>query len=213
MKLLFILLLISSTPEAARIKYHKAIRTENPLEAIEYYRQIINDAPKTSYADSSLFRIGMFYYLIGDYDQTISSLEIIYNKGLKSSLYRKACYWLEISWENLGDTTKALEFAKIVENLKETKSIKTDTLLKSEKTTVSNQAALYTVQLGAYRDREWADLFLERLKEHNLESYVIVKGEYIRICSGNFSTRAEAESWLIELNNSGFDGWIIKVKP
>ena len=107
MKLLFIILLFIGSIDATKKKYQKATRTGNPLEAIEYYRQIIREAPKSAYADSSLFRIGMFYYLIGDYEQVINTLEVIFNKGDESSLYRKACYWLKFSYRNMEDSTKA----------------------------------------------------------------------------------------------------------
>ncbi len=213
MKLLFIIFLINSPLDAVKKKYYKAIRTQNPLEAIEYYREIINDSPKSVYADSSLFRIGMFYYLISDYEQVINTLEVIYNKGQKSSLYRKACYWLKFCYQNREDTVKALEFARIIENLKEPINIRMENQKNKKETETSNQSVLYTIQLGAYRDREWADLFFLRLKEKNLESYFIEHREYIKICSGKFSTMAEAETYLAELKNKGFDGFIVKFEP
>lgn len=213
MKLFLIIFLINVSLDTVKKKYHKAIRTQNPLEAIEYYREVINDAPKSAYADSSLFRIGMFYYLIGDYEQVINTLEVIYNKGEKSSLYRKACYWTMLSYHNREDTTKALEFAKIIENLKKPEKIKLENLAKNQKTERDSEPAIYIVQLGAYRDKDWAELFLLRLKQHGIESYTIGIGDYIKICSGKFPTKKEAEAHLEELRNKGFDGFIVQFEP
>lgn len=211
--LLFFTLLLFNSTENVKAKYYKAVRTQNPLDALEYYREIINDAPKTPYADSSLFRIGMFYYLIGDFDQVINTLEIIYNRGNKSTLYQKACYWLKRCYENIEDTVKVKEFASIVDTLGDLTRKEPDSLLINNSDTQIDATMVYTIQLGAYRDREWSDLFLKRLKECNIESHTIEKGEYVKVCSGKFSTRAEADRWLIELRNNGFDGFVIKVKP
>jgi len=213
MKLFLLLLLISISTDDIKKKYHRAISIQNPLEAIEYYREIINDAPKTTYADSSLFRIAMFYYLIGDYEQVINTLDVIYNKGDKFPLYRKSCYWLMYSYYNRDDTTKALEFSKIIENLKKSDNIKPENPVITQKEEQKNKSSLYTVQLGAYRDREWAELFLLRLRQHNLESFTIEIGDYIKICSGKFNNKADAESHLEVLIIKGFDGFIVEIEP
>ncbi|MEA1912370.1 MAG: SPOR domain-containing protein [candidate division WOR-3 bacterium] len=209
MKLLIVLLLFLSPLDKAREKYHKAVQIQNSLKAVEYYRQIIKEAPKTAYSDSSLFRIGMFYYLLGDFEQTINTLEVIYNKGQVSSLYQKACFWLKVSYQNIGDTSKTQEFSKILDTLK-MPSNKPITLEGEEN---KEKTEFYTVQLGAYRDKEWADLFLSHLKEHNVKSYTIQKGEYIRISSGKFLTKEDAEKYLKILQDKGFDGFVILLKP
>lgn len=213
MKLFLLILLFNTSLDAVIKKYRKAIGIQNPLEAIEYYREIINDTPKTAYADSSLFRIAMFYYLIADYEQVINTLEVIYNKGDESTLYRKACHWLMYSYYNRDDTIKALEFAKIIENLKKSSKIKTENPVITHKEEQESQSSLYTIQLGAYRDKEWAELFLLRLTQHGIESFTIIIGDYIKICSGKFNTKADAEFYLEELINKGFDGFIVEIEP
>ena len=213
MKLFLLIFLINISTVDLKKKYHRATGIQNPLEAIEYYREIINDAPKTAYADSSLFRIAMFYYLIGDFEQVINTLDVIYNKGDDFSLYRKSCYWLMYSYYNRDATTKALEFAKIIENLKKSSNIKPENPVITSGEEQKNQSSLYTVQLGAYRDREWAELFLLRLRQHELESFTIVIGDYIKICSGKFNNKADAESHLEVLIIKGFDGFIVEIEP
>ena len=213
MKLFLLILLINISPTELKKKYHRAIDIQNPLEAIEYYREIINDAPKTAYADSSLFRIAMFYYLIGDYEQVINTLDVIYNKGDESPLYRKSCYWLMYSYYNRDDTTNALEFSKIIEDLKKSNKMELENPVITHKEEPKNQASLYTVQLGAYRDKEWAELFLHRLRQHGLESFTIVIGDYIKICSGKFNDKADAEYHLELLIKEGFDGFIVEIEP
>jgi tetratricopeptide (TPR) repeat protein len=213
MKLFLLIFLISISTADLKKKYHRATGIQNPLEAIEYYREIINDGSKTAYADSSLFRIAMFYYLIGDYEQVINTLDVINSKGDESPLYRKSCYWLMYSYYNRDDTAKALEYAKIIENLKKTNNLKPENPVVTHEKEKKDQSSLYTVQLGAYRDREWAELFLLRLKQHNLESFTIEIGDYIKICSGKFNNKEDAESHLEVLINKGFDGFIVEIEP
>lgn len=202
---IFLILCIIGSP---RTKYNKAKRISNPLEAIEYFRQIINDYPETSYADSSLFRIGMFYYLIGDYEQSKNTLEVIYNKGKQSSLFEKSSFWLKYCYQNSGDTIKALEFEKILDSL-EKENFSLDIQAGTGKTD-RKENNYYTIQLGAYRDEEWAELFQDRLEAKNIKSIWIKNGEYIKICSGKFKEEEDAKEWLEELRDKGFDGFIIE---
>ena len=97
-----VLLLLISAESTIKEKYDKALKIKDPLEAVEYYRQIVKEAPNTPYADSSLFRIGMLYYILGDFNKSINHFELIYKKGAKSTLYSKTCYWLKFCYQNIS---------------------------------------------------------------------------------------------------------------
>lgn len=201
-------LLLVSSIEDAEEKYHSAINIENPLKAMEEFQEIVKEYPDTPYEDSSLFRIAMFYYLLEDYEQTINSLDVIYKKGSSSSLYKKANKWLHISYMNTGDTAKAGNYELSID------TVDADTLSPVEKsdTLIKSEGKVWAVQLSAYRNREWAENFLKTLDNLDIEAYIIKDENFIKVCSGEFSTRTKAVKWLEHLQNKGFDGFIVRIK-
>ena len=228
-----IIFLLINAEISIKEKYHTALKTKNPLEAVEYYRQIVKEAPNTPHADSSLFRIGMLYYILGDFDKTISHFELIYKRGLKSTLYSKTCYWLNLCYENVGDSDKANDIkrknkniffesqeqkpAVKEKNIKEEKKIKKEKITQQvEKKEIPRQAkeqkkeeeGFYSIQLGAYQDEKWLEYFLGKLKENDVEYFLKETSGYKKIFSGKFDTRIEAEKYLEEIKDKGFHGFL-----
>jgi tetratricopeptide (TPR) repeat protein len=215
--ILAILFLLLNAESQTKEKYNKALKIKDPLEAVEYYRQIVKDAPNTPYADSSLFRIGMLYYILGDFNKTINHFEIIYKKGVKSTLYLKTCYWLKFCYENIGDSTKVKEIIRKNKNLfpqeaannTTLEQINTETKKPIQQTEEQQvQEEYYTIQLGAYADKKWLEYFLGKLKENDVEYFIKQAGQYSKIFSEKFGTRSEAEKYLEEIKNKGFHGFI-----
>jgi tetratricopeptide (TPR) repeat protein len=208
-------------------KYQEASKIKDPFKAVEIYRQIIKESPENPYADSSLFRIGMLYYLLGDFEKTIDHFELIFKKGTKSSMFIKTCYWLKYCYGNVGDSTKSKKMEDILLKLvakednkesatttketsekdasKEKDKIK-DTKIKSE--TTEERTGFYTIQIGAYEDKKWLEYFLSKLKENKVEYFVKEEGNYSKIYSGKFENRSEVEKYLEDLKNKGFHGFI-----
>ena len=212
-----VLLLLISAESTIKEKYHKALKIKDPLAAVEYYRQIVKEAPNTPYADSSLFRIGMLYYILGDFNKTINHFEIIYKKGEKSTIYSKTCYWLKFCYENIGDSTKAKEIIRKNKNLFseeiDTKEAKEETSIETKKPVQHTEKEqrkeeYYTIQLGAYQDEKWLEYFIGKLKENDVEYFIKKSGQYSKIFSGKFDTRNEAEEYLKKIKNTGFHGFI-----
>ena len=214
-----ILLVLINAEPTVKEKYQKALKMKNPLEAVEYYRQVVKKEPNSPYADSSLFRIGMLYYILGDFGKTVDHFELIYKKGNKSTLYLKTCYWLKLCYENLGDSTKAKEMNRKLKNVhsdadkkipvteKRHDEIKKDTRQTEEKEE-KKEVGFYTIQLGAYEDEKWLEYFLGKLKENDVEYFIKKAAQYSKIFSGKFDTRTEAEKHLEEIKNKGFHGFI-----
>ena len=229
-----VFLILISVESSVKEKYQKALKIKDPLVAAEYYRQVVKEAPKSPYADSSLFRIGMLYYLLGDFDKTINHFELIAKKGKKSSLYIKTCYWLKFCYENTGDSVKAKEITRKLKALfpekkeekptpekknieekitREEKNIEKEKKdIKEVKSTrqveEKRETGFYTVQLGAYEDEKWLEYFLGKLKENNVKYFIRKAGQYSKIFSGKFDTRSGAENYLEEIKNKGFHGFI-----
>jgi len=223
--ILSILFILINVESPIKEKYHKALKMKNPLEAVEYYRQVVKEAPNTPYADSSLFRIGMLYYLLGDFNKTIGHFELIYKRGTKSELYSKTCYWLKFCYENVGDSAKAKEIKRKNKNLfpqvseqkptSEEKNIDTkkeekniDTKKTVQQVDEKKEEGFYSVQLGAYEDEKWLEYFLGKLKENNVEYFLKKADRYTKIFSGKFDKRVDAENYLEEIKNKGFHGFV-----
>jgi tetratricopeptide (TPR) repeat protein len=208
--ILYIFLILVNAESPVKQKYQKASQMKDPLKAVEYYRQIIKEDPNSAYADSSLFRIGMLYYILGDFEKTIDHFELIYKKGEKSPLYKKTCYWLKFCYENVGNSDKAKRMEGILKRILSADEEQNEKIEEKprEEIVEKTEVGYYTVQLGAYEDQKWLQYFLEKLKENNVEYFVRESGQYSRICSGKFETRDDAEKYLEEIKNKGFHGFI-----
>ena len=222
-----ILLVFINAEKPLKEKYNSAAQIKDPFKAVEYYRQIIKESPESSYADSSLFRIGMLYYILGDFEKTIDHFELIFKKGPKSSMFIKTCYWLKFCYENTGDSPKAKKMEEILRKLKvikvdkESETDKKDIPvkhnikeeenareIKKEPKKTEEKSGFYTIQLGAYEDKKWLEYFLSKLEENNVEYYVKEEDRYSKIYSGKFENRSEVEKYLETIKNKGFHGFI-----
>ncbi len=219
----FLILLFINAEYSVKGKYQKALEIRDPLKAVEYYRQIVKEAPTSPYADSSLFRIGMLYYILGDFEKTIDHFEIIFKKGKKSPMFVKTCYWLKYCYANSGDSTKSKKMEGILKNLlsdgkekelppeekdieEEEKSVEQPKVKTEPK--AETETGFYTVQLGAYEDKKWLEYFLGKLKENAVEYFIREEGQYSKIYSGKFGNRNDAENYLEVIKNKGFHGFI-----
>ncbi|MEO0293895.1 MAG: SPOR domain-containing protein [candidate division WOR-3 bacterium] len=201
---LLLALIINST--STKEKFKKASQMRDPLKASEYYREIIKEDPKSPYADSSLFRIGMLYYILNDFERASEHLELIFKKGESSPLYQKACYWLSFCYKNKGDTVKARKIKKLLP--KESFEDEEEILKNKEEGKEVFPQGFYTVQLGAYEDKKWLEYFIEKLKEKEVEYFIKEISGYSKIYSGKFETKEEAEKYLETLKNKGFYGFV-----
>jgi tetratricopeptide (TPR) repeat protein len=209
--ILYIILVLINADTPVKQKYQKASQMRDPLKAVEYYRQIVKEDPQSIYADSSLFRIGMLYYILGDFEKTIDHFELIFRKGERTPLYKKTCYWLKFCYQNVGDSTKAKRMEGILKRILSADEKQNEEMVEEkpkEQIAEKTEVGYYTIQLGAYEDQKWLDYFLEKLKENNVEYFIRESGEYSRICSGKFGTRNDAEKYLEEIKNKGFHGFI-----
>ncbi|HDI82563.1 MAG TPA: tetratricopeptide repeat protein [candidate division WOR-3 bacterium] len=171
--------------------YYRAIQITEPLKAIKIYRDIAVKYPDTPQADSSLFRIAMFYYIQKDYRQAATTFKNIINKGEKSPLYERAGYWAWKCYRILGEK-------KLAEQIKKGEQTKT------------TPRGKYTIQMGAFKDMRWAENMYQRLKLLGYDAFIKKSPTLIKVYVGGFSTRDEAKDVLKELKNKGFEGFITR---
>ncbi|HHE04793.1 MAG TPA: hypothetical protein ENL19_01865 [candidate division WOR-3 bacterium] len=181
-----------SSPEAESL-YALATNMENPLKAMEIYRKLVVHYPDLAYADSSMFRIGMFYYIMNDYSQALKSFKIIEKKGKDSPLFKKVRFWIGVCYSLLGDSVKAAKYKKGEEPKKEGEGC-------------------FAVQVGAFRVKTWANNLMQRLKLAGFEPFQMKsKSGLMKVMVGRFKNREDAVLALDALNARGFEGFILNL--
>lgn len=171
--------------------YYMALKITDPLKAVKIYRDIAVKYPETPQADSSIFRIAMFYYIQGDYSQSAETFQNIIKKGASSSLYEKSRYWAWKCYRILGKD----ELAKNIQR---------------DKTKSSKREGKYTIQMGAFKQVKWAENMYQRLKILGYDAFIKKGSKLIKVYVGGFATRDEAKEVLKELKERGFEGFITR---
>lgn len=67
---------------------------------------------------------------------------------------------------------------------------------------------LWSVQLGSFADRRWAERFADRLDDARIERLRVDGRSVYRVYFGRFSDRADAEAWRDRLAGWGIDGFV-----
>ena len=119
-------------PDDPSVMFLEGVLTENGQDAVAIYTKIINEHPKSRYADASVFRIYSYYYALGLYNTAKSFL-----KRLKKD-YPKSPY-IKIAEQRIANFSKP-KVKKILTPAKKSQPEK------SKKNIVYN----YTIQAGAF---------------------------------------------------------------
>lgn len=72
--------------------------------------------------------------------------------------------------------------------------------------------ALYRVQVGAFRNREGAEAYLEKVKAAGFDGFIVKVGSYHKVQVGAFADRGNAVAWLHKIVAAGFRDAFIAVK-
>lgn len=170
-------------PDDPSVMFLDGILTENGQEAVVIYQNIIDNFPKSKYADAALYRIFSYYYALGLYDTAKEKL-----KQLTES-YPNSPY-IKVANQNLasGEQSETNKKEEIPEN---------------ENTSDENYK--YTVQAGAFTNLENAKNLNRQFAESGIFSQLIdktVAGTVFHVVyAGKFEKYEDAENFLAVINS------------
>ena len=170
-----------TSPNDPSVLFLEAVLTENGQDAVPIYNRILNDFPKSKYADASIYRLYSYYYSLGLYNTAESFLKRL-KKGYPSSPYIKLAE-REIPSGNEVASPQELSPSN-------TKDYK------------------FTIQAGAFSNDSNAMSLKKTFEDAGYYSFIKNKSvggtEFRVVYVGRFEKRAEAEEFVQALN-SQFD--------
>ncbi len=125
------------------VMFLDAVLKENGQEAVAIYQDIVDNHPKSKYADAALYRIFSYYYALGLYETAQEKL-----KQLKES-YPTSPY-INVTDQNLS----ALEKSEV----KETETVVNETKSKVE------ENYKFTIQAGAFTNLDNANKLISEFE-------------------------------------------------
>jgi tetratricopeptide (TPR) repeat protein len=171
-------------PNDPSVIFLDGVLTENGQEAIVKYQNIVDNYPKSKYADAALYRIFSYYYALGLYDTAKERLKLL------TGNYPNSPY-IKVADQNLESTQKSE-----VEN-------KEEEIPKSETSTDGNYK--FTVQAGAFTNLENAENLNQQFAESGIFSQLVdktVAGTTFHVVyAGKFEKYEDAENFLSVINS------------
>ena len=171
-------------PNDPSIMFLDAVLKENGQEAVVIYQDIVDNYPKSKYADAALYRIFSYYYALGLYDTSKEKL-----KQLKEA-YPESPY-INIANQNLS----ALENSEVGE--KETrKDINESTPLETYN---------FTIQAGAFTNLDNANKLFNEFENAGiycqLGEKTVAGTTFHVVFAGKFQKYEDAENFLQVVNS------------
>ena len=179
------------------VMFLDAVLKENGQEAVVIYQDIVDNYPKSKYADAALYRIFSYYYALGLYETAQEKL-----KQLKTS-YPTSPY-IQVADQNLS----ALEKSEV----KEQKNVVEETKPKVE------EDYKFTIQAGAFTNLDNANKLIGEFESAGIYSNLgqkIVGGTTFHVVyAGKFEKYEDAENFLQVVNSRyKVNGSIVSIPP
>ena len=187
----------AKNPDDPSVKFLDGVLKENGQEAVVIYQDIVDNHPKSKYADAALYRIFSYYYALGLYETAQEKL-----KQLKSS-YPSSPY-IQVADQNLS----ALEKTEV----KEPESKVDETKSKVE------ENYKFTIQAGAFTNLDNAKKLMGEFEAASIFSRLgekVVGGTTFHVVyAGKFEKYEDAESFLQVINTRyKINGSIVSIPP
>lgn len=192
-------------PNSPSVLYLDALLTENGDEAVAKYNIIVENFPKSKYADDALYKVYSYYYASG--------------------AYRMADGYLQ----QLKDSYPHSEFIKIAEDIaegKEQDSIFISTsnkqtaaqknIIPTEKSEIRTREYKYTIQAGAFISLNNARNLKKSFESAGYFSEIKEKtigGSILNVVTvGQYATESDAKSDLTAINkNFNLEGRVVPI--
>jgi len=179
------------------VMFLDAVLKENGQEAVVIYQEIVDNYPKSKYADAALYRIFSYYYALGLYEAAQEKL-----KQLKTSY--PASPYINVADQNLS----ALEKSDVKE---------TETVVEEIKPKVEENYK-FTIQAGAFTNLDNANKLIGEFEASGIFSRLgekIVGGTTFHVVyAGKFEKYEDAENFLQVVNSRyKVNGSIVSIPP
>jgi len=179
------------------VMFLDAVLKENGQEAIVIYQDIVDNYPKSKYADAALYRIFSYYYALGLYGTAQEKL-----KQLKTS-YPTSPY-INVADQNLS----ALEKSEVKEPEKVVEEVKPKV----------EENYKFTIQAGAFTNLDNANKLIGEFEAAGIFSRLsekIVGGTTFHVVyAGKFEKYEDAENFLQVINSRyKVNGSIVSIPP
>jgi tetratricopeptide (TPR) repeat protein len=171
-------------PDDPSVMFLDGILTENGQEAIVIYQNIVDDYPKSKYADAALYRIFSYYYALGLYDTATEKLKLL-TENYPDSPY------IKVANQNL-ESREQSEVEKKEEEIPEGE-------------TAPEENYKFTVQAGAFTNLENAKNLNQQFAESGIFSQLVdktVAGTVFHVVyTGKFEKYEDAVNFLAVINS------------
>ncbi len=187
----------TKNPDDPSVMFLDGVLKENGQEAIVIYQEIVDNYPKSKYADAALYRIFSYYYALGLYESAQEKL-----KQLKSS-YPTSPY-IQVADQNLSLLEKSDDQQPVTKT--EEHKPKTQEIFK------------YTIQAGAFTNLENANKLTGEFESSGiytqLSDKVVAGTTFHVVYAGKFERYEDAESFLQVINSRyKITGSIVSIPP
>ena len=171
-------------PDDPSVMFLDGILTENGQEAIVIYQNIVDNYPKSKYADAALYRIFSYYYALGLYDTAKEKLKQL-TENYPDSPY------IKVADQNL-ESREQSEVDKKEEKIPESE-------------TTSDENYKFTVQAGAFTNLENAKNLNQQFVNSGIFSRLVDKSVggtvFHVVYAGKFEKYEDAENFLAVINS------------
>ncbi len=172
-------------PNDPSVKFLDAVLKENGQEAVVVYQDIVDNYPKSKYADAAIYRIFSYYYALGLYDTAREKLQQLKTEYAKSP-------YINIANQNLSSLEKT--------NVEEKKPVE-----KEIESTQLEEEYNFTIQAGAFTNLENANNLLNDFKGAGIYCEIgekTVGGAIFHVVyAGKFVKYEDAENFLQVVNS------------
>jgi len=162
-------------PKSSNLIFLEGVLTENGQDAIVLYQKLVDEYPKSAYADAAIYRIYSYYFALGLYNTADKNLDKL-KKDYPESPYLKMATSNGVK-DDIDKTTQPPNESKDDQN-----------------------QLSYSVQVGAFTNADNANSLKKDIENAGMTSFIQEKNVagtvFNVVFIGKFATRKEAEDFL-----------------
>ena len=194
------------------VYYYIGRLSVNPDSATYYYYEVINNFPRSRYADISYLEIAKINVARKNFRTAIANLDALTKRYPETEYRDEVMFWQGVSYISVDDNEQGEAILKELQK-SYPKSVWSERAANITQTKDLSQE-YYTIQLGSYRNKENAESYAATLRDKGLDVRVVealVKGQiYYRVWTGQFLTLEQAKEYMLKLDSLGLKGNVVR---